>query len=178
MLSAPSPVPPQGLWLKGLVKVDVAQQPKQGVGVWQGVDLRKQQPEVGDELGEGTFRGCSRAGRRTERRTSASRKAAARSACAGAPWGLSGREFVPVGRARWADLCAGSAPVCSQRPRGPLFPRRAVMLQGCPASQRDRSSCPTRITPRSTSMPITRVTESSSDNTPVSTASSGSIGSS
>ena len=47
-LSAPSPAPLQGLWLKGLVKVDVAQQPKKGVGVWQGFDFRKQQPEVGD----------------------------------------------------------------------------------------------------------------------------------
>jgi hypothetical protein len=38
-----------------VVQVDVSQQPKQGVGVWQGVDLRKQQLEVGHELGKGHF---------------------------------------------------------------------------------------------------------------------------
>jgi hypothetical protein len=38
-----------------LFKVNVAQQPKQGVGVWQGIDLREQQVEVGHELGTGYF---------------------------------------------------------------------------------------------------------------------------
>ncbi|WP_186407712.1 hypothetical protein [Candidatus Accumulibacter aalborgensis] len=32
--------------LPEVVKVDVAQQPKQGVGVWQGIDLREQQVET------------------------------------------------------------------------------------------------------------------------------------
>jgi hypothetical protein len=38
-----------------VVKVDVAQQPKQGVGVWQGIDLREQQMQVGHELGTRYF---------------------------------------------------------------------------------------------------------------------------
>jgi hypothetical protein len=54
-LAADQPLDQVDVRLFEVVKVDVAQQPIQGVGVWQGVDLREQQLQVGQELRTGHF---------------------------------------------------------------------------------------------------------------------------
>jgi len=58
--------------------VDVAQQPKQGVGMRQGLQFGEQELEVGRELGAGHLAVDLAPRARTERRTSAARRAAAR----------------------------------------------------------------------------------------------------
>ena len=58
--------------------IDVAQQPKQGIGMGQGFDLGEQQPQVGLELGSSQLAVDLASSARTERRTSAAHRAAAR----------------------------------------------------------------------------------------------------
>jgi hypothetical protein len=59
-LAADQPLDQIDVGLFEVVQVDVAQQPKQGVGVWQGIDLREQQLQVGHELRTGISRLVSR----------------------------------------------------------------------------------------------------------------------